>query len=264
MARILFCVDNRWSAATSAVTADSAALNLPAAASQNPDRGYVWRSLSSNNAAGASPYTHSTLDIDLGSVQPASLIAVANPRLLTPTSYMALYERGDGSSPGTANLVGTLPAADAESRVAFLAFGEQSHRHWQLRWTNPDVATGYVEAGYVFLGVPFEPSVNFAVPSQGQIIDPSIPVASVDGQVTVTTRTMFGAQSLLFDFASEADFDALRTLYASVGIRRNFFIVLDSTREWTAQLVRFASALQHTWEQVDGRFSVGLAYEEAR
>lgn len=263
MARIRFLYTNRWSASGASVVADSSALGLPAAASKNPDRSYVWRSLTSANASGASPYTHSTLDIDLGSVIACSVVAIANPKPITG-GEIRLYERGDGGTAGTATLVATLPSADEESRVALVTFASQSHRHWQLRWTNPTTATDYAEAGYVFLGVPFEPTVNFMVPSEGRISDPSIPVASSDGQVTVTTRTEFKAGTLTFDNAASADFDAFRALYRSVGVRRNFFIIEDDTETWSAMLVRFVSDLQYRREPVHGRYTVSVSYEEAR
>lgn len=263
MSRILFAYDNLVSAAATTVTASTAATSLPAAAAQNPDRSYPWRSTTSNTASGSSPYTHSTLDIDLGSVQACSLLAVANPVVLTGGA-IRLYERGDGSSPGSATLVATLPAMDAQSRVAFVTFTQQSHRHWRLEWTNPSGATGYAEAGYVYLGVPLEPSVNWIVPADGEIVDPSIATASVDGQTTITTRTAFTAQTLTLESVSEDDFDDLRTMYAAVGVRRNFFVVLDSTRAWTCQLIRFVSPLKYRWQEVDSLFTVSLDYEEAR
>jgi hypothetical protein len=264
MARIRFLATNRWSASTATVTAESAALNLPASASQNPDRSYVWRSLTSNNASGSAPFTHSTLDIDLGSVQACAVVAIANPKVISGGGVIALYERGDGSSPGTATLVATLPAADPESRVAFATFASQSHRHWQLRWTNPTMATDYAEAGYVFLGSAFEPSVNFMVPSEGRVSDPSIPVSAVDGQTTVTARTEFKAGRLVFDNAATADFDSFRALYTALGVRRNFFVIEDDTETWSAMLIRFVSDLSYRREPVYGRYTVSVGYEEAR
>lgn len=263
MSRILFCYDNLVSAATTTVTASTSTTNLPAAAAQNPDRSYPWRSTTSATASGSSPHTHSTLDIDLGSVQACSLVAVANPVVLTGGA-IRLYQRGDGSSPGSATLVATLPAMDTQSRVAFAAFTEQSHRHWRLEWTNPGAVSGYAEVGYVYLGVPLEPSVNWIVPAEGEIVDPSIATASVDGQTTITTRTSYASQNLTMESVSEDDFDDLRTMYAAVGVRRNFFVVLDSTRAWTCQLIRFVSPLKYRWENVDSRFTVSLDYEEAR
>lgn len=264
MAKIRFLYTNLWSAAAATVVADSAAAALPASASQNPDRSYVWRSLTSNNATGSAPYIHSTLDIDLGSALACSMLAIANPKVISGGGIITLYERGDAGSAGAATLVATLPAMDAESRVAIVAFASQSHRHWQVRWTNPTAATDYAEAGYVFLGTPFEPAVNFAVPAEGRISDPSIPVASSDGQVTVTTRTDFQAGALMFDNAATADFDAFRALYRSVGIRRNFFMFQDDTETWSAMLVRFVSDLQYRREPVHGRYTVSVGYEEAR
>lgn len=256
MARIRFCHQNLWSASSSVVVASSAAANLPAAASQNPDRSYVWRSLT----AVATP----TLDVDLGSVLAVSLVAIANPRQFSDAAVIELYQRGDAGTAGAATLVATLPVKDAETNVAYIAFASQSHRHWQLKWTNPGAVDGYVEAGYVFLGVPFEPAVNYTAPADGSLVDPSIAVASVDGQVTVTQRTAFRQRTLTFSEVAEADFDSLREVFETVGVRRNFFVIEDSTRSWTALLARCTQALRYREEDVHGRFSVQLTYEEAR
>ncbi len=256
MPRIRFCYVNRFGAAGATVVASSAATNLPAAAAKNPDRSYPWRS--------ATGIATPTLDVDFGAVAAVSLVAIANPVQFRDDAFVEIYERGDSGTAGSATQVATLPLADTQSRVSYITFATQSHRHWQLKWTNPGSNTGPVEAGYVFMGVPYEPTVNYVAPAEHQAVDPSIPVFSVDGQVTVTRRRQYRRFSLVFDFVPEADFDAMRALFQAVGTHTPFFVSLDSNRAWSTTLVRFMTDLGSLEEVAYGRWTVMMQLEEVR
>jgi hypothetical protein len=257
MANIRFLYDNRWSAFTSTITALSEALALPPAASQNPDRTYLYRSLMQSGTQ--------ALDCDLGSVMTISSVAVANLRLLG-TGTLKLQHRGDTASPGTAVDVATLPMQDAGTRVAVLTFDPRAHRHWRLLWTNPTSVSDYAEVGYVHLGPYFEPLRNVEVPIAWRVVDPSIKTPSVDGQLTTTQRSAFRAGTFTFRLIRQTDRDAfVETLYAAVGTRLPIFTVLESSLPWTMMLARIASDIRAEFlRAAAGWYEVEFDWEEAR
>ncbi len=256
MANICLLYANLWSAPTSIVTAATAAPALPAAASQNPDRSYIYRSLQQTG--------EQTLDCDLGSVQPVSAIAAANIKLLG-TGALILQHRGDSGSPGTPVTVATLPNQDPGTRASVAIFDPRSHRHWRLRWTNPTSASDYAEVGYVHLGGYFEPTRNVEVPIPWHLIDPSIKTPSVDGQVTTTRRSAFRAGTFTFRLLQQPDRDGLvETLYGTVGQRLPIFTVLDSSLPWSVMLARIASNIRAEFMRGPGIYEVEFDWEEAR
>lgn len=255
MANIRFLFTNRYGAATTVVTASSAASGLPAAASQNPDRTYVWRSLTQTGVQ--------TLDIDLGSVLAVASVAVANVKLVG-IGVLEFYHRGDAGSPGAATLVATLPTQDRDTRVAVAFFGSQSHRHWQLKWTNPGVHNDYAELGYAFLGTYLEPAINVKVPFSSPRQDPSIGTPSVDGQKTFVRRTKFFAGAWEFDHVTEAVLDTLRAFFDAIGVSTPHFVVLDTALSWTAYYARLTGSLGLRPEFAPGRTTSSIAWEEVR
>jgi len=250
---IAFMATNRYAAA--ALTASSAVSALPVEASQNQDRSYIWRS--------ATDTVVQTIDIDLGSVLGVSAVAIANVTLLG-TGVLELYARGDGAAPGAATLVATLPAANTYTRTTFAFFASQSHRHWQLQWTNPTAASDYAELGYAFLGVEVEPTVNVLTPATLGRQDPAVAAASVDGQKTFATRTKYFAGAWEFDHVAEAQLEQLQVLFDGVGAAGAHFVVLDTDLAWTCWYARMAGQLAVQLERAPGRYSVSVAWEEVR
>ena len=203
-----------------------------------------------------------TLDIDLGSVLAVTSILAANIKLIG-TGVLELYQRGDAGAAGAATLVATLPTQDSDTRVAFAFFASQSHRHWQLKWTNPTAASDYAEVGYVHLGTYLEPTVNVRVPMPASRRDPSVGTRSVDGQQTFVERTASFAGAWAFADAPETDLTNLRTVYRTVGVRTPIFAVLDTSLTWTAWLLRLASEIHCDFGELTGRYSIGVTWEEA-
>lgn len=255
MPNIRFLYDNLWAAAATTLTASSEAAALPVEASQDHDRSYVFRSEEVAVAV--------TIDADLGSVQAVTSVAVANVRLFAG-GVLELYQRGDAGAPGAAVLVATLPAQDADTRVAAAFFASQSHRHWQLTFTNPGSVTDYVELGYAHLGTYYEPTVNVSAPAPVTLVDPSVGVASVDGQQTYAQRTPFFSGTFTIRDAPEAVATAIRAMRQEVGSRAPFFAVLDTSLGWTAWLLRLAANLGHGLGALGGRYTIELPWEEAR
>lgn len=255
MSRIRFLASNLASVPATVLTASSAASGLPVTAAINPDRTFVWRS--------AAAVTGQTIDLDLGSPQAVSAIAVANVKLIG-TGVLELYHRGNAETPGTPELVATLPTQDPDRRLAFVFFAELTHRHWRLQWTNPTAVSDYAEVGYLYLGTYLEPSVNISVPFDVAAVDPSIPGESLDGQATFTSRTNYAGGAFQFRDIAEADLTSLRALRRTVGVRTPFVMVLDEALAWTAWLARFASELRIGFGELAGRYHVSFDWKEAR
>lgn len=259
MARARFLLDrtvttgNRWNAPATVISASSSVPALPAAASQNPDRSYIWRSNPSTGEA--------HLRVDLGSALAFNVVAVANVKLVG-TGVVKLQELGTGGAPGAAVDVATLPAMDAVRKITYIVFGSQTKRHVQLLFTNPTAANDYAEAGYVALGTYFEPGSNFRVPIDLPYTDRSVPRMAEGGQKTFAQREpVLGAQ-LQFDDLLEADFTHLQDLYQIVRIGTPLFMVLDTARSWMNLLGRF-TGFTPVEALAPGRLSLSLGIEEA-
>lgn len=252
MANIRFLQPNLYTGAS--LTASSEASALPVEASQNPDRSYVYRSANENGVQ--------TIDIDLGAVTAVKSCAVANVKLVG-SGDLELYERGDAGSPGTANLVATLPAANSDRRSAVVFFAEESHRHWQLKWTNPGADTDYAELGYCHLGSYLEPSINVSVPLPLEEIDPAVVRMSVDRQRAVSTRTRYTMGRFSWMDLPDSDRDDIRSMWGSHGVSAPFFAVLDTALAWTAWLVYMSENLSEQFNEIVNRYDVGFDWMEA-
>lgn len=244
---------NRYTATATALTASSAAAGLPAAASANPDRSYVWRSIAGTGAA--------TMDVDLGSSLACTGIAVANVKLVGA----GVLELWRGATLGAeTTLVGTLPTQDRDTRTAFLFFGSQSSRYWRLKWTNPGAASDYAELGYCALGLYTELTRNIVVPADIARIDPSLSAVSVDGQETVARRTKYFAGTWAFADCDETMLGDLRSLFDSLGKHTPYFVVLDTSLAWTCWLQRSTGELGTGLSVMAGRYNVRLPWAEVR
>jgi len=257
MANIRFLWSNRYSASTTTLTASSSVSALPVNATKNVDRSYVWRSSTSTGTP--------TIDIDLGSVLAVTCAALANAKVVG-AGVIELYHRGDAGSPGAATLVATFAAQDRDTRAVAAVFASQSHRHWQLKWTNPGSARDYAELGYAFLGTYTEPAVNVRVPLSISRQDPSVLSESSDGQESYAERTKFLIGACPFDAVLEAQLSQLREIFDTIGVRTPLFIVLDSTLGWMTWFVRWSGPLAIEVEPggAISRYGVQMPWREVR
>lgn len=256
-ARIAFLQDNKY-LSPAVLTASSSASALPVTASQNPDRSYIWRSLAQTGVQ--------TIDIDLTTSLAVSSVALANSRTLPSGGVIEVYERGTAATPGTATLVATLPAQDAQTLTAVVFFASQTKRHWQLRWTNPGAVAAVAELGFAFLGVESVPTRNVRAPARIDRVDPSIGALSLDGQATFVRRTKYFAGAWQFTLVSEADLTTLREYFHAGGTSLPLFMVLRDTLSWTCWYARFTGALgiEVSPHQAVGRYTVTMPWQEAR
>lgn len=255
MAKIRFADTSRnlWVATASALTASSSATGLPVANTQHPDRTKVWRSTTGTGTP--------TIDIDLGSSQAVTSLIVANVKLVG-TGALLLYS---GASLGAeTTLRATMPAQDRDTRVSFAFFGSASARYWRLKWTNPTSASDYAEVGYVHLGTYFEPTQNVSVPADITRIDPSVESVSVDGQQTFARRTKVFRGAWTVVNIPEAQLDTYRALWDALGASGVFFQVLDDALPWTSWYCRIAGSMAVQLGVLEGRYNVGLPWQEVR
>lgn len=257
MSNIRFAWDNRLSDAGIAVSASSSVTGMPVEAILNSDRNYLWRSSTSTGAP--------TIDIDLGAVRELTCGMLANATILAGGS-VELYHRGDGGAPGAATLVATFPAADADRRTMFVFFASSSHRHWQLKFTNPGVVNSYAELGFAFLGTYDEPTVNARVPIALSSVDPSVMSQSSDGQKGFALRTPYDAGVWTFDAVQEAQRTQVKAMFREVGVASPMFVVLDTALSWTCWLARIVTGVPIEIEpdMALSRYGVQVPWEEVR
>lgn len=256
-ANIKFAWENLYTAPTTILVAQSSVSALPVAATQNPDRNYAWRSETDVIAQ--------RIDVDFGAIVPISIVALANV-VTMGSGVVALYQRGDAGTAGTAVLVATFAAEDRDTRAVAAIFAVESHRHWQLRWTNPTGVSSYASLGFAFFGTYDEPTVNVMVPMPMARQDPALASQSVDGQESFALRTKFMTGAVAFDAVLEAQFSQLREMFDAIGVSTPLFIVLDTALGWTTWLVRFTAAL--SWEIEPGgalgRYGAQIPWKEVR
>lgn len=253
--RLLDASRNAWPSLAGTLTPSSAVAALPAAASQSPDRSYVWRS---NPATGVH-----TLDRDFGGLVSCSAVGVANAKILAGGA-IEVSHRGDGGSPGAETVLGTITAVDRDTKAATAFWSAQSHRHWRLKWTNPGAVNDFAEVGFVHLGTYYEVPVNPSVPLEIRRMDPSLVSASADGQRTTARRSKYYAGAWAFRHVLDGQLDELRAIFDASGVGVPFFQVLDTSRAWWCWLAYQSPEIGIGLGEIDTRFGVGLTWEEAR
>ncbi len=246
---------NRWTTGT--LTASTAATGLPAEASQNPDRSYVWRSTASTGAA--------TLDIDLGAASRPTMVAVANVKLVG-TGVLRLNQRGISGSPGSATLVATLPTQNTETSTAvvFLQVDPaDSFRHWQLEWTNPSATSDYAELGFAFLGTYFEPTLNIKSGWESERPDPSVERVSLGRQKQFAVRPKYFRGSFVWDALKTTDFDTLSSVWHTVGRTTPVVLSVDAENAaWSTWFARLVEAPRRQHRLASRRHGYTLSWEE--
>ncbi len=244
---------NFWSAAPTLLSAFSETLRLPPAASANPDRKYVYRSLMQTSGQ--------WLQADLGTTQTVSAIAVAD--LKTQNAGTVTLQEG-GALGTTWNDVLVLPDADPDTKVTFGFFDPTSARFWRLLSVNGNgsVADTF-EVGVVHLGGSFEPARSVKRGLAVPVDDPSTVTLSVGRQATATGREQYVAGSFEWDHMTLEDLRSLDALYRAVGIRRPLFVIVDEDLAWTAWYLRLTGPIGRTFEEDTYLYSVTVPWEES-
>lgn len=259
MANIRLCLDvsvsgtgNQWADPANTITASSAASALPATATQNPDRRYIWRSLSQIDGQ----WLLLTAALPIA----ATCCAVANLKLQNNGS-VKLQSCNDGV---TWVDVGTFPAADPVRNLTFLCFAAQTNAFWRLLFVNGSGAVAdYAEVGYAFLGQYFEPTINFDAPMDIQPVDLSVPGVSDSGQKTFTRKSRYDAFACQFSGAPQADADSLQAIYELAQTTVPFFLLVDTSKSALNYLARFSAAPMRRLGDLPSTFDWSAAFEEA-
>lgn len=257
-----FLYGNIWNNATTRVVdAFSAIPALPATASQNPDRTYVWRS---TTTTGDQWLRLSTGPVGLG----ATCVAVANMRLHGSGGTAKLQSTTDPTgATGWADVAGaSIAAQDGDSRTSFKFFTSPGVRiMWRIYFTNVGAVSDYVEVGYVFLGDYYEPDVNVTDGLNMDQVDPSVGVMSVDGQETFTIRTRYTTGTMEFEAVSASTLALFQTMWRTIGATTPFFLVLDADQTWTCWYGRLVDRIQRQFREGSATlYNVSMEFREAR
>lgn len=250
---VRFLMTNLWTEA--GISASSEVTAMPAAASQHPDRSYVWRS--------ANDTSTKYLTITLAVEAPATMVGIANLRRVNGGA-VTLQQAGSGASPGTWTDVVVLPDADPITRVTLAFFDSVTAKHWRLKFANGvALSADYAEAGVVGLGVYYEPERRMAARFDMPIHDPSVITRSVDGQETGTARTQYTMFDVSFIAAPDEDHEDLTALYRLLTVRTAIFLSLHESHSWEWFYGRLRTPLNRT--PIGGRqFMLSVGFEEAR
>lgn len=215
--------------ASGTVTSTSAAAALPVTNCQNPERRKVFRSLAQT--------ADQEIFCDLGSARLCNSIFIAN-LYAQSGGAVTLHEGGTGASPGAYNLVGTLPAVSSDTNLTSLRFNDTTARHWKIKVANGGVSY-YMEAGYISLGASVALDEKMDPVLKVGRVDPSVPSASPDGQMSFTTRTHYYRGSISFSFLLEADATRFHETWNAVGNRVPFFFAADTdilNQQWLMRI----------------------------
>lgn len=219
-------------AAIYTVAASEASSVYPVANIYHPRLSKVWRS--------AGGLSNVDLMVDLGAPREVNIIGLANHNF----SAGASIQVAAGTTAGVSDFSTTITYR-AGSAYTTLA-NAQAFRYWRVRITDPANADGYLEAGYLLLGIT-------ASPPRGIAYDPGISIDHISNVDAMTSEfgSMFSdwindQKRITFSFAalSQAQRVALLTWIQSLREETNplFLIPHDTIYDgWYMRLVTTAT-----------------------
>lgn len=230
--------DNKADDAT--VEAGSALDSLPATNVQQMDVAQVWRT--------AATVVSSYLIFDMGASVACAICAILGTNL-TPTATVRI--RASDSDPTvTSSLAldtGSLAAGVKTGYGAiYKAFASTTARYWRIDLADASL-TDYLEAGRVFLGPYWEPSVNMMLGASVAIEDPSRLAKSYGGQLRADERP----QIRVFEFeldAMEADemYPNAFAMVRDIGNTRDVLAVQDIDSSYLSEESVWGPLRAHT------------------
>jgi len=165
------------------------------------------------------------LKFNLGSAQDIQAFIIKNNNFSSTATVKIQGNSSDAwGSPATTYTFGTI---DADIMVYFWT-SAQSFQWWRYYINDVDNSAGYIKTGRLFLGSYFSPTAEARRDYSESIIDPSDVLESKGGQVSSNIEEQYRTVKLVFDFASQADLDALETVFESIGIYGNMFVCIDT------------------------------------
>jgi len=217
MANCRFLYDNRWKAATTILTASTAETYFPATKTQKRAPGRRWRS--------TTVVTDQTLTADLGAANIPATAFLIRGNNFSATAVVTIQathedEAGHWAAP---DFAAVLSPVDNTTMGAF--FEAQTYQYWRLLISDAANTDLYVEAGPMFLGLYFEPAVNYKIGGTATPEDVSVITKSAGGQRTVVIHDQPGIWQYTFRTAEKTSFETIRRL---VGWSIPFWFCEDS------------------------------------
>jgi len=202
MANCRLLYDNRWKAATTILTASTAEAYFPATNTQKRAPGRRWRS--------TTIVTDQTIVADLGAADiPATgfFIRGNNFSAAAVVTIQATHEdeAGHWAAP---DFEAVLSPVDNTMMGAF--FETQTYQYWRLVISDTANTDLYVEAGPIFLGLYFEPAVNYKIGGTATPEDVSVITKSAGGQRTAVIHDQPGIWQYAFRTDEKATFETIR------------------------------------------------------
>jgi len=225
---ILFLYNNLFDNAT--LVESSEAAGFPAENTQHSFRTKVWRT------AGATAGT-AHLDIDLGSAQAVTCIALANYTWTSAPGTLDLEfdDAADYSSIDNTEALtwAAHPTANGNNGIIIKTFASQSYQYLRLNVVySPGGTPTDWDLGRIFIGTYFEPTDDYLLAEFNQnFIDLSRSQRTPGGQIHVDEVDTIRQIAFSFIAQTQAQWESFQTIINTVGIFKDLFIAFDYDNE---------------------------------
>jgi hypothetical protein len=186
-----------------------------------------------------------------------------------------LFKKHNLSSTATAKIQGhtsdswTSPDVDVSlsltSDITIYYWSSAQNKQWWRYYVNDaENSDGYVEAGRLFLGGYFSPTVNMRKDYGKDYEDPSDLMYSDGGQLSVNRKTKYITMNMVFEYVTAADLATFEAMWDHLGKTREFFFTRDrDLASTTTQYMRIAHKnAQHIAQE--SFYIISLVLEELR
>jgi hypothetical protein len=216
MARARFAYSNLATAAATTITASSEVADRPDDFLKSAARWKKWRSSTTTGGH--------TVEFDFGSSQTVKVVALVDWRAHTGGSITA--ETWNGS---TWDAFGTFTLASPNPTgvIALWDTTGVSTAKVRISFVNTGSVSSYVELGVAIIGTYFEPTYTLSDGFSLMPVDPSVIVASLDGQEEAQERAAYHVARGEFETLGAADLAGFRALFTAVGHRTPFLFAID-------------------------------------
>ena len=221
MTSAILAWDNKAAPSSTIITPSTEVATLPAENLKDPHIAKKWRTTS---------VTSQYLRIDMASAQPVQVVALIGTNLTAAATWRV---RASSSDPLVATGIvydsGTVSAGiDTRYGLASLIMASEiSARYWKIDLTDSG-ASGYLQAGRLFMGPMFQPKVNYSYNWSVAYIDPSRKNRSRGGQLYTDIQPMYRAVAFKFDFLTQAEaLNGVLEIDRNCGLHRDLLALLD-------------------------------------
>lgn len=213
-ARIAYA--NLATAAGTTITASSEVVDRPASFLKSPARWKKWRSAAST--------ANQTVTLAFAGAQTVQVVALVDWRAHAGGSIVAHTWTGSAWA-----VFGTFVLASPNPTGVIALWHTTGVSTTQVRLTfgNTTAVNASVEIGVVVAGPYFEPSHTLSDGFEIAPVDPSIIVASLDGQEEAQSRRAYHVARGTFEVLGAADLAGFRAAFAAVGHTRPLLFAID-------------------------------------